>query len=144
MEGAELSKEACQARAFWQGENLNRLRNALFSAAMALHEAFFHEIQTRDLVFSLSRMLSRGPMGEARKVLWQWFFMLVPVVSSTFASFRRQFAGIGPEELGWLIVDEAGQAVPQAAVGAIMRARRVVVVVIRSRSNRSSRSQPVC
>ncbi|MGX7002823.1 DEAD/DEAH box helicase [Caballeronia sp. KNU42] len=127
-EGTELAEEACQARAFWQGEKLNRLRNELFSAAMALHEAFFHEIQTRDLVFALSKMLSRGPVGEARKVLWQWFFMLVPVVSSTFASFRRQFAGIGPEELGWLIVDEAGQAAPQAAVGAIMRARRVVVV----------------
>lgn len=126
--GADLSEEACQARAFWQGEKLNSLRNELFSAAMALHEAFFHEVQTRDLVFALSRMLSRGPIGEARKVLWQWFFMLVPVVSSTFASFRRQFAGLGPEELGWLIIDEAGQAVPQAAVGAIMRARRVVVV----------------
>ncbi|WP_181321977.1 DEAD/DEAH box helicase [Trinickia symbiotica] len=127
-QGTELAEEVCQARAFWQSDKLNGLRNELFSTAMALHEAFFHEAQTNDLIFALSRMLSRPPVGEARKILWQWFFMLVPVVSSTFASFRRQFAGIGPEDLGWLIVDEAGQAVPQAAVGAIMRARRVVVV----------------
>lgn len=127
-EGADLGEEACQARAFWHGEKLNGLRNELFASAMALHEAFFHEVQTSDLVFALSRMLSQSPIGEASKVVWQWFFMLTPVVSSTFASFRRQFAGIGPEDLGWLIIDEAGQAVPQAAVGAIMRARRVVVV----------------
>jgi superfamily I DNA and/or RNA helicase len=33
-----------------------------------------------------------------------------------------------PEALGWLLVDEAGQASPQEAVGALMRARRAIVV----------------
>jgi AAA domain-containing protein len=33
-----------------------------------------------------------------------------------------------PESLGWLLIDEAGQALPQAAAGALMRAKRAVIV----------------
>ena len=33
-----------------------------------------------------------------------------------------------PESLGWLLIDEAGQALPQAAAGALMRAKRSVIV----------------
>jgi superfamily I DNA and/or RNA helicase len=33
-----------------------------------------------------------------------------------------------PESFGWLLIDEAGQALPQASVGAIMRAKKTIVV----------------
>jgi superfamily I DNA and/or RNA helicase len=36
--------------------------------------------------------------------------------------------GLGKESLGWLLIDEAGQALPQASVGAIARCKRAVVV----------------
>lgn len=38
------------------------------------------------------------------------------------------FSGLGRESLGWLLVDEAGQAAPQNAVGALWRCRRAVIV----------------
>jgi hypothetical protein len=38
------------------------------------------------------------------------------------------FERLEPDTLGWLLIDEAGQALPQAAVGAVMRCKRAVVV----------------
>jgi hypothetical protein len=38
------------------------------------------------------------------------------------------FGKLPLESLGWLLVDEAGQATPQAAVGALLRTKRAVIV----------------
>ena len=59
---------------------------------------------------------------------WNWINMTIPVISSTFASFSRMCKNLGAETLGHLFIDEAGQALPQAAVGAIYRSRHVMVV----------------
>lgn len=59
---------------------------------------------------------------------WNWINMTIPVISSTFASFGRMFRNMGQETLGHLFIDEAGQALPQAAVGAIYRSRHVMAV----------------
>ena len=59
---------------------------------------------------------------------WNWINMTIPVISSTFASFSRMCKNLGAETLGHLFIDEAGQALPQAAVGAIYRSRHVMAV----------------
>ncbi|MBQ1490726.1 MAG: hypothetical protein IIZ39_02095, partial [Blautia sp.] len=59
---------------------------------------------------------------------WGWINLAIPVISSTFASFGNMCRDLGPNTIGHLFIDEAGQAVPQAGVGAIMRSRNVMAV----------------
>lgn len=54
--------------------------------------------------------------------------LCIPVISSTFASFSRMLKNIDENVLGHTFVDEAGQALPQAAVGALFRSRNIMVV----------------
>lgn len=127
-DGLSLDSHRNQEAALWHGPAYNQVRNELFVAAMGLHQAFFLEAATRDVGFAIGDLLSKRVTYGSPLPVWQWLFLLVPVVSSTFASIRNQFRGVEPGSLGWLIIDEAGQAVPQAAVGALLRARRAVVV----------------
>jgi len=129
----ELEEARWQTSGLWHSADLNRLRSELFAAALKLHEAWLAEAMKGGYAHTLFavRDLVRGRQPtdpEAILGLWQNFFMIVPVVSSTFASFSRQFRGVPGESQGWLFIDEAGQAVPQAAVGALWRAKRAVVV----------------
>lgn len=109
-------------------------RRELFKAAMELHQSFIVAAWPK-LKGSLSAFVNMmmgnihpsqvngGPMP-----LWDTFFLVVPLVSTTFASLPQLFRGIDKENLAWLLIDEAGQATPQQAVGAIWRAKRAVVV----------------
>lgn len=58
----------------------------------------------------------------------QTLFLVVPVISSTFASVKRFLNGVGQESIGMLIVDESGQASPQLAIGALYRSRSAMIV----------------
>jgi len=65
---------------------------------------------------------------EKAQNLWDTLFLCVPVVSTTLASASRLFPNTNKEQIGWLLIDEAGQATPQSAVGLIHRAKRCVIV----------------
>ena len=117
----------------WADEEFTAARTALFLAALGLHKAFLTATAptVRGNLNALMDILAgHGPRPRAvtTRAAWQTFFLMMPVVSSTFASIDRLFAGFGRESLGWLLIDEAGQAAPQQAAGAIWRARRTVAV----------------
>ena len=73
---------------------------------------------------SKTRIRNEKVAGET----WNWVNMVIPVISSTFASFGRMFRDVNENSIGYLFIDEAGQALPQAGVGAIFRSRQIIVV----------------
>lgn len=119
----------------WLPDSLHRKREDLFVAAMEVHRAFV-DCAAQKVLHNLSILmgiLSAGPpQDEARRALlgdlWSTLFAVIPVISTTFASIQAMLGELKPGDIGWLLIDEAGQALPQAAVGGIMRSRRTVVV----------------
>ncbi|MEM7577685.1 MAG: AAA domain-containing protein [Planctomycetota bacterium] len=131
----EQPHESRQIASVWFDRADEHLREDLFTAAVDLHRAFVDAAavplrQNLALFFPWcgSRSLGTPEKDALLPELWASFFLVVPVVSTTFASVRRMFGLLKPGTLGWLLVDEAGQAVPQAAVGAMMRCQRSVLV----------------
>ncbi|PPK71298.1 AAA domain-containing protein [Actinokineospora auranticolor] len=120
--------------ALWTDAEWNRARTELFLAALRLHKVFIHHTarQLRQSLRGAMDILSGTAPSNldeaAARAAWQSLFLVVPVVSTTFSSFARMFSHLGRESLGWLLVDEAGQATPQSVVGALWRARRAVIV----------------
>ncbi|WP_139247236.1 DEAD/DEAH box helicase [Hyphomicrobium sp. NDB2Meth4] len=132
---AERSHEDRHLLAAWFDDETHRLRDDVFIAAMALHKAFADAAAKplRHNLGALMNVFAGRQMPDAVKQalvsdLWGSLFLLVPAVSTTFASVERMLGQLPPETLGWLLIDEAGQALPQAAVGALMRSRRAIIV----------------
>ncbi|WP_426110266.1 DEAD/DEAH box helicase [Massilia sp. PWRC2] len=110
-------------------------RAHVFVAAMHLHKAF---MKNAGKAFRTNFQLALAMLEQQAFLaphlpqmaphLWASFFLAVPVVSSTFASVARCFRDLGEGQIGLLLVDEAGQAVPSHALGAIWRARRALIV----------------
>lgn len=127
--------EVINLTAPWLPDSLHRKREDLFAAALAVQKAFV-DASAQKVLHNLNILMNAFTAGAlanpAHKALlgdlWSTLFMVIPAVSTTFASVNTMFGDLGSEALGWLLVDEAGQAVPQAAVGAIMRAKRCIVV----------------
>ena len=118
----------------WLDRELNDLRVRVLLAALRLHAAF---VRSNAATFETSLRAamdvvtgaapSEVPVGT-RLAAWQVLFLVVPLVSTTFASVGRMFRELPAEGLGWLLIDEAGQSAPQLAVGAMWRSKNVVVV----------------
>ncbi|WP_218008886.1 DEAD/DEAH box helicase [Nocardia jiangxiensis] len=123
-----------ESAAPWTDPEWNTVRSELLLAALALHRSFLQQMPTRmrqNLQAAMDVVGGGAPRDlsvQAAQAAWQSLFLVVPVVSTTFASYGRLFGHLEREALGWLLIDEAGQATPQNAVGALWRTRRAVVV----------------
>lgn len=131
----ELEEKESHTQSYYQTNEINTVRSELFIAAMALHEAWLAETARvqggfRGNLMAISNILQgKTPTtADDTLIVWQSVFLLLPVISSTFASIGRLFRYLEPGSLGWVLIDEAGQASPQSAVGAIWRAQKVLSI----------------
>ncbi|ADJ46371.1 DNA helicase related protein [Amycolatopsis mediterranei S699] len=124
--------DAFQLCAPWADPEFTAARNRVTLEALRLHKAFVlgAGAPMRDNLTTAAAVLGGNPKlrDETLLAVWQTLFLVVPVISTTFASLPRLFGRLGPEALGWLFIDEAGQATPQQTAGGIWRARRSVLV----------------
>ncbi|AVR98424.1 DEAD/DEAH box helicase [Pseudoduganella armeniaca] len=134
-DGAFLAWPAAERHraSLWVTASFDTARTQLFLAALALHQAtLMADAGNWFKALGLVRTLLCGGAPKIARndlpAVWQALFFVMPVVSTTLASFGRLFQGMGPESLGWVLIDEAGQAPPAAVAGALYRARRAVVV----------------
>lgn len=131
----DSGRDAVQQSAPWLNAEEHRQRDALFEAALDLHRAFIDAAgkKLRHNLGAALQVIDGKGLGDQHKDklipdLWSSLFLVVPVLSTTFASVTTMLGQLPPSSLGWLLVDEAGQAPPQQAVGAVMRANHAIVV----------------
>ncbi|WP_456463481.1 AAA domain-containing protein [Lutibacter sp.] len=125
------SQEACP----WYSSKLKKLQSELFIVSLKLNETFILNANSKSSRISTTlagffEYLKGNTTATSSeiKAMWNTFFLVIPVISSTFASIQTMFKDLGKEDIPWLFIDEAGQAIPQAAAGAIWRSKRVAVV----------------
>lgn len=126
--------EKRQQDTIWLTDELNFERGLLFLKAMELHKLFL-VFNQKSITAALSLLMSRNKLNlndedQVRyfKNMWNVIHLITPVVSTTFASFTSMYRGIDKDFIGYLFIDEAGQASPQQAAGALWRSRKAVVV----------------
>lgn len=141
----KINTREAQENSPWYSEELKKLESELFVEAMKVNECFLlmanqtsdRNISDRNISGRIETTLDRffkflksgEDLNEQQiRAMWNTFWLVIPVVSSTFASIQRMFGNLGPGSIPWLFIDEAGQAVPQAAAGALWRCKRAVVV----------------
>lgn len=140
----EISTKA-HIRNPWFTEHYNREREKLFLYALQITKEFIlNSKKCRNNFQHLYCLWSGNYYGNRNDkrtkfigddlqnctaVAYETLFLLIPVISSTFASIQRLLENVKEEDIiGTLIVDEAGQASPHMAIGAICRSRKAVIV----------------
>ena len=125
-----LSYDDLQMSNPWFDEEYRRIQSELFISALKVRKQFLYENIKN--IEAATRIWSKQQNYLDKNIViqqaWNWINMVVPVISSTFASMGRMFSNIQANCLGHLFIDEAGQALPQASVGAIFRCKHVMAV----------------
>lgn len=123
-----------QQEVIWQTDELNFERGLLFLKAMHIHKLFIIKSH-KENKFALALLSNRYSLNldESKHIqyarsMWNVLHLMTPVISTTFASFSSMYRGIGTDFIAYLFIDEAGQASPQQAAGALWRSKKAIIV----------------
>ena len=115
----------------WFTEKYRRAQSRLFIHALGVRKQFLYEnrVQLRKAV-KVWKNQNKYRLDSPKLInnAWNWINLAIPAISSTFASFGSMFRNVDANTIGNLFIDEAGQATPQSAVGAILRSKRIMAV----------------
>ncbi|RUT40223.1 replication ATP-dependent helicase [Paenibacillus anaericanus] len=128
-----LSYDELQKSNPWFTKHFRKLQSELFISALRVRKQFLYENRrnlkaARNIWIRQSEHIGKEHGKQLISESWNWLNFTIPVVSTTFASFGRMFKNLNENSIGNLFIDEAGQALPQASVGAILRSKKVMVV----------------
>ena len=106
------------------------LQSELFISALKVRKQFLYEnirnLKAARIIWNKqSDYIAKEKGHQLISKSWQWLNFTVPVMSTTFASFGRMFKNLKENSIGNLFIDEAGQALPQASVGAIVEVKKL-------------------
>ncbi|HWQ40718.1 MAG TPA: AAA domain-containing protein [Desulfosporosinus sp.] len=100
---------------------------------MNLHKAFVENSPQMRVQLDTFNKMIRGMLDKGRDA--EIFRDTIPELYACGAGYLNYFCigwqlikNIGKEEFGLVLIDEAGQAFPQSALGAIWRAKKVIAV----------------
>lgn len=132
---SQAQYEERQTSVLYQTDTLNKKRSLLFLKALAVLR-YFLSVNIGKIEAALSLLhenreevdINSEAGIQAIKAMWHTLHCICPVVSTTFASFSSMYRGMPKDFIPFLFIDEAGQATPLQAVGALWRAKKVLVV----------------
>lgn len=115
----------------WFDKKYRYAQSELFILALQVRKQFLYE-NLENIKYAIDIWEDQQKYLDNKEKLagiaFSWINLVIPVISSTFPSFSNMFRNLGPNSLGHLFIDEAGQALPQASVGAIYRSKNVTAV----------------
>lgn len=124
----DKSQTACP----WTYKDYDKAREDLFYKSLILHKSFLMNNKGVWSNINLLMDIWNNKIVSERDISYSHalntLLLFVPVLSTTFASVQSFLRGIGESGLGTLIIDEAGQASPYAALGALWRTQKAIVV----------------
>ncbi|MFC6603878.1 DEAD/DEAH box helicase [Ectobacillus funiculus] len=130
----EEAYEKRQKDIVWQTDSLNFKRGLLFIKALRLHKLLLvYNIKALERPLEIFSDRSEVDLNTSEGVrelenMWDVIHLITPIVSTTFASFSQMYKGIDKDFISYLFIDEAGQATPQQAAGALWRSENAIIV----------------